>query len=153
MKILVFILILFIFFLSSCNDKVVSNSFDFDYFTAIDKETNEIGVQVRSSYCLKTSLQEKLKKEYGKHYKDSFLLPICTKVSRELLINYSAGDIYNYKREEIEQKLKTLMKMEFETKNIEIIEFYVSSIKLSNKLREKLTEEHIQKIDSGEIDK
>lgn len=144
--------LLFAFLLTSCEDEKVTDGFDFDYFSAYDKDSNKIGISVRSFFQIESELRDELKEKYGRFYKDSFLLPITSGVIRSLLSNYSAVEIYNYKRGEIEQTLKDLIKVEFKSNDIYLETFFISSVKLSDELRTKLENEHINKMNSIEIE-
>jgi hypothetical protein len=145
-------ILLFVILLASCKEEIIKDGFDFDYFSVQDKDSNEIGVSIRSSFKIKSGYRADLIEKYGRFYKDSFLLPVASKVSKSLLGNYTAGDIYNYKRSEIELELKDLMTIEFKNKDIDLETFFLSSVKLPEDLRAKLVNEHIDKINSAKIE-
>jgi len=136
----------------SCKEEIVTDGFDFDYFSVQDKNANEIEVSLRSTFQIESGFRDDLIEKYGRFYKDSFLLPVASKVSKSLLGNYTAGDIYNYKRREIELELKDLMTIEFKDKDIDLETFFLSSVKLPDNLRAKLVNDHIDKINSVKIE-
>lgn len=145
-------ILLLVILLASCKEEIITDGFDFDYFSVQDKDSNEIGVSVRSSFTIESGFRDELIETYGRFYKDSFLLPITSKVSNRLLGNYTAGDVYKYKRREIEIELRDLIKTEFKANDIDLETFFISSVKLSDDLRAKLVNDHIDKIESVKIE-
>lgn len=145
-----FIVLMITFFWTACGNEKITDGFDFDYFSAIDKESNKMSLMVGSRYFLKTRDLEKYQKKYGSNYKDSLLLPIVISISRNTLREYSAGDIYNYKRQEVEQKIGERVRVTLNSYNIEMINFYISSVKLPDELMRKLEKKHIERLKNNE---
>lgn len=130
---------------TACNNKTVDGAADFEFKSA-DNETNEINLTVTVRYRIKSRLEKKFENEYGRHYKDSLLLPVISTISKGVLGGYSAGEIYNYQRDSIEQKFKRQTKTTLEKYDIELTEFFIRSIGLSDTLMRKLEREHIERL-------
>ena len=128
--------------MTACDNEIISTGADFEFET-IDKETNKIDLIVTIRYQLKSRLKKKLLTRYGRHYKDSLLLPTISSISRAVLQNYFAGEIYNYKRNEIEQKIREQIKTEFAESDIELSDFLIRSVGLSDTLMARLQKEHV----------
>jgi hypothetical protein len=94
-------------------------------------------------YKLRSRLDKKLSRKYGRHYRDSLFLPAISSVSRKVLKDYSVGEIYNYKREEIEQKLGEETKTTFAEYEIELTGFFIRSVELADTLLKRLEKEHV----------
>src|SRR4051812_295447 len=84
---------------TACDNEQLDHAANFE-FNTIDKETNQIHLEVTIRYRLKSRLDKRLSKKYGRHYTDSLFLPAILSVSNNVLNDYSAGEIYNYKRDE-----------------------------------------------------
>ena len=127
---------------TACDNEIIDNGADFKFET-IDKESNKINLQVTIRYRLKSRLEKKASRKYGRHYKDSLLLPVISSISEKVLKAYSAGEIYNYKREEIEQKLREHTKRTFAESDLELTSFFINSVELSDTLMLRFEKEHI----------
>lgn len=128
MKQISFFLILSVSFLwTACNNEILDNGADFKFATT-DREANKINLNVTIRYRLKSRLENKLIRKYGRHYKDSLMLPAISSISRKVLEPYSAGEIYNYKRDEIEQKLGEKTKTAFVEYDIELTDFFLNTV-------------------------
>lgn len=138
--------------LISCKEEKVKDGFDFDYFTVFDKDSNKIEIKVRSTFQIASDYRDQLREEYGRLYKDSFLLPLTSDVTKNILSKYSAGEIYNYKRAEIEQELKDIIAIEFKDEQIELESFFISSVNLPNDLRDRLVNQRIDRINTVKIE-
>jgi hypothetical protein len=127
---------------TACDNEIIDNGADFKFET-IDKESNKINLEVTIRYRLKSRTEKQALRKYGRHYKDSLLLPVISSISESILKDYSAGEIYNYKREEIEQKLNVQTKTTFAESDLELTSFFINSVKLSDTLMQRLEKEHI----------
>jgi len=134
------ILIVFVFG-TACDNETVDNTADFE-FKAVDNEKNTLNLIGTIRYRLKNRLEKKLTREYGQ-YKDSLLVPAISTISSKIIKDYSAIEIYNYKRDEIVQKLDEQAKATFAEYEIEITSFSIWSVDLSDTLRYRLEKEHI----------
>ncbi len=144
-----FLILIIPCFGTGCDNETVDNAADFEFET-IDKETNKIGLTVTIRYRLKNRLEKKLERKYGRHYKDSLLLPAISVISKKVLGDYSAGEIYNYKRDSIEQKLGGQTKTTFAEYDIEVTDFFIRSVQLSDTLMDRLTKEHLERLNKKE---
>lgn len=127
---------------TTCNNEIIDNATDFKFET-IDKELNKINLEVTIRYRLKSRLEKQASRKYGRHYKDSLLLPVIASISERILKDYSAGEIYNYKREEIEQKLNVQTKITFAESELELTSIFINSVNLADTLMLRLEKEHI----------
>lgn len=127
---------------TACDNEIIDNVADFKFET-IDKESNKINLEVTIRYRLKGRLEKQASRKYGRYYKDSLFLPVISSISESILKDYSAGEIYNYKREEIEQKLNVQTKIKFAESDLELTNFFINSVSLSDKLMQRLQKEHI----------
>jgi len=144
-------LFLLLFFGVACSNETIENAADFEFET-IDKETDKINLIVTIRYRLKSRLGDELSRRYGGHYKDSLLLPIISSISKTVLKDYSAGEIYNYRRREIEQELGEQTKTTFAETNIELTAFLIRSVELSDTLMRKLEKEHLERLNKEKQD-
>jgi len=139
-----FILFLTIF-LNACNNEIIDRTADFNINTT-DKESNEITLKVAARYRLTSRHDTSLTKQYGTGYKDSLWSGTIHQISSETLAEYSAGEIYNYKRNEIEQKLHGKATAIFKLFDIELTHFSIRSVELSDSLMQTLKKEHIERL-------
>jgi regulator of protease activity HflC (stomatin/prohibitin superfamily) len=146
-----FLILIVSVFGTACQNETIDNAADFKFET-IDKETHRINLIVTIRYRLKSRLEKKLSNKYGRHYKDSLLLPVISSISKTVLKDYSAGEIYNYKRDEIEQKLGGQTKTTFAEYNIELTDFLVRSVQLSDSLMQRLEKEHLERLSKEKQD-
>jgi SPFH domain / Band 7 family len=133
---------------TACDNEIIDNAADFEFET-IDKETNKINLTVTIRYRLKSRLEKKLSGKYGRHYKDSLLLPAISSISEKILKDYSAGEIYNYKRDEIEQKLGGQTKTTFAEDDIELTDFLIRSVKLSDTVMHRFEKEQVTRFQNA----
>jgi hypothetical protein len=137
-----FLISILSFLWTSCDNTTVDNAADFNLET-IDKEQNTISLRGTIHYRLKNRLEKKFLKKYGRrHYKDSVLVPVISTASREILSDYSAGEIYSYKRDEFVQKLDLQTKTAFAEFEIEVTSFSIWSVGLSDTLMSRFQKEH-----------
>jgi hypothetical protein len=127
---------------TACDNKIVYRSADFEFKTT-DREYNIINLHVSVRYQIKSRLDRKLSKKYGRNYKDILIQPIIFSISEKVLRDYSAIEIYDYNREEIEQKLKEQTKSTFSKSDFELTDFFIGSVKLPDTLMGRLRKEHI----------
>ncbi len=137
-----FLILIVSVFGTACDNEIIDNSADFEFET-IDNEANEIDLIVTIRYRLISRLDKKLSREYGRHYTDSLFLPVVSSVSKKILKDYSAGEIYNYKRDEIEQKLEEQTKTTFAQDDIELTAFLIRSVKLSDTVMRRFEKEYV----------
>src|SRR5687768_3708074 len=130
-QISLFLILIVLVFGTACDNKIIDNAADFEFETA-DKEMNKISLIVTVRYKIRTRLENKLSRKYDGHYKDSLLLPTISSISKKVLTDYSAGEIYNYKRDEIEQKLGGQTKTGFAEYDIELTDFLIRLVGLSD---------------------
>ena len=131
----------------ACKNETIDNAFDFDIET-MDKESNKFYLIGTIRYRLKSRLEKKLQRKYDGHYKDSLFGPVISTISNETLKEYSAGEIYNYKRDEVEQKLREKVRTTFAQYDIELTKFSIWSVKLPDSLMHRLEKEHIERLNS-----
>jgi hypothetical protein len=127
---------------TACDNEKVDHAANFEFET-IDKEANQINLHVAIRYTLKSRLDKKLPRKYGTFYRDSLFLPAISSVSRKVLKDYSVGEIYSYRREEIETKLGEQTKATFAEYEIELTSFFINSVELADTLLARLEKEHI----------
>jgi hypothetical protein len=144
MKQILLPLILTISFLwTACDNTTVDNAANFKFET-IDKEKNTLNLIGTIRYRLKARLQNKLSKKYGRQqYKDSILVPVISSISRKVLSDYSADEIYNYKRDEIVQKLDEQSRTAFAEMEIEVTNFSIWSVELPDTLMSRFEKAHV----------
>ena len=133
---------------TACDNEIVDNAADFE-FEAMDKETNKIDLRVTIRYRLKSRMEQKLSRKYGRHYKDRLLLPAISSISIKILKDYSVGEIYNYKRDEIEQRLGEQTKTTFGDYDLELTAFLIRSVGLSDTLMRRFETEHITRFQNA----
>jgi hypothetical protein len=129
---------------TSCYEKVDEYLNDFE-FISNDKDLNEIKFYITIKYKINKSLELKLKKELGDKFRNKFFLPIIKSVSKSVFSEYSAADIYSYERSNIESSIEERLKLEFKKNRIEITDFLIRSVVLSEELSEKLEKEHVER--------
>lgn len=133
---------------TACHNEVINNAANFEFET-VDKETNKFGLIVTVRYRLKSRLEDKLSREYDGHYKDSLLLPVISSISEKQMKDYPIIEIYNYKRDEIEQKLGAQIKAALAEYDIESTAFLIRSVVLSDTLHRRLEKEHVTRYESA----
>jgi|JI10StandDraft_1071094.scaffolds.fasta_scaffold83514_2 regulator of protease activity HflC (stomatin/prohibitin superfamily) len=138
------LIIIVSYFGTACDNETVDNAADFEFETN-DKGANALNLTVTIRYRLKNRLEKKLEIKYGRHYKDSLLLPAISTISKKVLGDYSAGEIYNYKRDTIEQKIGGQTRTTFAEYDIEVTDFFIRSVKLPDTLMKMLEEEHLER--------
>lgn len=143
-----FLVLIVSVFGTACDNELIDSAADFEFET-IDKERNKINLTVTIRYRLKSRLEKQLAREYGRHYKDSVLLPAISSTSTKVLKNYSAGEIYNYQRDEIEQKLGGQTKTTFAEHDVEITEFLIRSVELSDTVMHRFEKEHVTRFQNA----
>jgi hypothetical protein len=142
MKLISLLLILIISVLGiACDNETVDNAANFKFET-VDKEKNTINLVGTIRYRLKNRFEKSLIRKYGQ-YKDSLLVPTISTISSKILKEYSAGEIYNYKRSEIAQKLDEQAKVTFAEYEIEVTNFSIWSVELPDTLRHRLEKEYV----------
>ena len=139
--------LMFIFLSTACDNETIENSFDID-FEALDKDANQINLTVTTRYRLTSRLEKKLVRTYGRRFEDRLIIPTVRSVSREALAAYSASEIYNYKRKEIEEKLEGLAKTAFVEYNVELTDLLIRSVELPDALRQALEKEHLERLNN-----
>jgi hypothetical protein len=87
----ILLILIFSVFGTACDNEIIENVADFEFET-VDKNSNKVNLSVMVRYRLKSRLQKKASKKYGRHYKDSLLLPVISSISEIILKNYSAGE-------------------------------------------------------------
>lgn len=135
------LLLLVVVFVSACDNEIIDNGTDFKFETT-DRESNTIGLDVTIKYRLTNKMEDKLLRKYGVPYKDILLLPVVSNVSGKVIKNYSAIEVYNYKRDEIEQKIGEEVKMLFAESDIELTGLFVNSVILSDTLMQEIRKQH-----------
>ena len=120
---------------------VGGNGFDIE-FDALDKDANSFNVSLSCRY---TPIPEKvgfLFYNVGTEYKDRVLIPELRSITRQVMGNFSAGDIYSYKRQEIEQEIIDRTEEMYENYYVNLNQLRISSVQLSPELRKTLEEHH-----------
>ena len=137
----VFVILTVSFICTSCNSQVTTRSAELELET-IDSERNKIDLTLTIRYQLNSRQENKLVEEYGRQYGNSLFQPIISSISNDLLTEYSAIEIYNYKREEIELKLGERTKLKLKEYDLEVSEFLIRSVGMSDTLMQQLEKEH-----------
>lgn len=145
---LISILLIISFLGTACDNETIDNAADFQFET-VDREKNTINLIGTIRYRLKNRLENKLTSKYAGQYKDSLLIPTISLFSSKIIKDYSAGEIYNYKRDEIVQKLNEQAKTTFAEYEIEVTNFSIWSVELSDTLRSRLEKEHIARFQNA----
>lgn len=133
---------------TACDNETIENTAEFEYET-IEKEGNRVNLIVTIRYRLKSRLEKKLEREYGRLYRDSLLLPAISVISTKVLTDYSADEIYSYKRDSIEQKIGEQTKTTFSEHGIEVTEFFIRSFKVSDSLMRRLEQEYVTRFQNA----
>jgi hypothetical protein len=133
---------------TACDNEIIERVADFEFET-FDKESNTINLQVTIRYRLQSGVAKQASSKYGRHYKDSLLLPAISSLSREILKDYSADEIYNYKRDEIEQRLGEETKTVFGQADVELTEFLIRSVVLPDTVMQRFLKKHIEQFQSS----
>ena len=127
---------------TACDNEIIDNAADFKFETT-DKEKNALNLIGTIRYRLKNRLEKQLTRKYGRQYKDSLFIPAISNISNKILKDYSAGEIYNYKRDEIVQKLDEQARTTFSEYEIVVTSFSIWSVELSEALMAKFQKEHV----------
>ena len=143
-SILAFLILFCSCFWTACSNEKVRSGFSYT-FVAADKDYNEINLSVRSHYRLAERYLDKLQEKYGSHYNDSLLLPVVISTSQRILKEYSAGEIYNYKRPEIERKVADQIRIALDSYKIEMDDFFISSVQLPDEVMVRFEKEHAER--------
>ena len=133
---------------TACDNEIIERAADFEFKT-IDKESNTINLQVTIRYRVKSRLEKKASRKYGRHYQDSLLLPTISSISKAVSKDYSTGEIYNYKRDEIEQRLGEQTKTVFDQADIELTAFLIRSVGLSDTVMQRFQKEYVERFESS----
>ncbi len=147
-KIMVLLFVFCLLLGSSCKntaDPKNSNGFEIE-FDVLDKKSNSLDVRIMLSYRLSSGQLEKILKQYGQDYKDKLLIPNLKSICRDLLIEYPAGDIYNYKRQVIEEDIVNQTRLAFQKYDIELTKLLLTSVKLPEALKKRLKKEHVKRM-------
>jgi hypothetical protein len=147
-RLLNFLVVLTLIIVTACNGQTINNGADFE-FNSFDSDSNELEFKVTIRYQLGSTLERKLSNKYNEQYKNGLLLPIISSISDQLMKDYTALEIYNYKRKEIEEKLKRQTKQKFVEYDIDLNELFIRSVGLSDSLRNQLQEEHLRNFQSA----
>lgn len=144
-----FVILIISFIGTACDSETVDNAADFK-FQAVDKEKNIFNLVGTIRYRLKNKLEVILKSKYGRQlYKDSLLVPVISSISKKVLSDYSAVEIYNYKRDEIVQKLNEQTKTAFAEFKIEVTNVFIWSVELPDTLEQKIEKEHVKRFQNA----
>jgi regulator of protease activity HflC (stomatin/prohibitin superfamily) len=135
---------------TACDNKLIDNAADFRFET-IDNEKNTITLVGTIRYRLQNRLEKKLTRKYGRQYKDSLFIPTITSISKEILKDYSAGEIYNYKRDEIVQRLYQQTKTSFSDYDIEVTNLAIWSVELPDTLMDKVVKKHLERFGKDSV--
>ncbi len=149
MKQISFFLITISFLIAACDNSTINNGADFE-FEATDKENNYMNIVGKIRYQLSGRLQERLSKKYGRQqYKDSILVPVISSISRKILSEFDVIEIYSYRREEIDQKLHQHVRSAFAEYEIEVTNFSIWSVELSDSLKQTIGPEYIVRFETS----
>lgn len=133
---------------NSCNNNSKQNEssgFDIE-FDVLDKDANSLDVSIRLHYSIATIEQRILISEYGKNFKELVLVPTLKSSTRNVLIKFSAAEIYNYKRQLAEKEIIVQVKTEFSKYGVELNKLMMSSVKLPLGLKRRLEAEHNERM-------
>lgn len=134
-------------FLLSCgssSEQVTSNRAELE-FDVLDKDANELIVQLSITYSLPLNQEKKIQKEYAS-YKDTFIAPIVKSTTRDLLLNYDAGEIYKYKRPEIRTLLDSLNRKSLGKFDILVDKLSLNSVVIPQDLMKELERKHLERL-------
>jgi len=148
MRVLLWTILLSVALGTACTTEVYDDSSEFE-FEAGDKDSNRLSFHVRIDYRISNRLEDKLMREYGDQYKEILFLPLITSVSIELLKNYSAIEIYNIRRVEIEEKIMSHMAEKFKKAGLELKRVFITSVQLPEALRIKIQKEFTQRFNNA----
>jgi hypothetical protein len=147
-----YILLLLVLVLSvcmtTCDNETIQNTADFQFETT-DKEANKMELMVTVRYRIKSGLEKKLARKYGRRYGDSLLVPAISSVSKSVFADYSAGEIYSYKRDEVEQKISEQTKTSFAGNDLELTAFFIRSVRLSESLMSRFEKEYAERFENA----
>lgn len=135
------------FLATACDNEVIDNAADFKFET-VNNERHTISLIGTVRYRLKNKLEKKLTRKYGRQYKDSLFIPAISSIARKICKNYSTGEIYNYKRDEIVQKLDEQTKTALADYDIEVTNVSIWSVELPDTLMNKLVRDHLERFDN-----
>lgn len=111
----------------------------------LDKHGNSLNVKINVRYSLMPDKIGFLHEEFGKHYEDIMIVPELRSVTRQVMGRYSAEEIYNSKRKEVELNIKNEVKRTLSTNYVQLKGLPIISVELPPKLRKALEEEDRQK--------
>jgi regulator of protease activity HflC (stomatin/prohibitin superfamily) len=129
------------------SNQLTTNGFDI-LFTVLDNESNELNIGIRSNISLTNRTESNLEQEHQSNYKDNLLVPIVQRIVRTNLEQYSAGEIYNYKRPEIEQKIIEQTKSAFDSIDVELTKLFITTVKVPDELMRRLEKEHVEMLEN-----
>ncbi len=136
------LLLLVSLLVSACDSEIIDNAADFEFET-IDQESNPVGLEITIKYRLTSRMEDRLLRKYGVQYKEILLLPVVSTITKKVIAEYSAGEVYSYKRDEIEQKLDQEVKRSLAESDIQLTGLFMRSVQLSDTLMEKLEKEFL----------
>ena len=109
-------------------------------FDALDNEGNSLKLEITFDYSLEGANHKTLGRKFG-DYKRRILIPEARSAARQVAWQFSSGEIYNYKRPLIEETIFNKVKEVFAEYEIQVQKFRVSSVKLQEDVKERLSDE------------
>tara|TARA_B100000508_G_C11355480_1_gene226185 strand:+ start:74 stop:520 length:447 start_codon:yes stop_codon:yes gene_type:complete len=139
----IYILFLVCLISGGCTENETIGLVDSD-FDVYDVDSNPLTIQISGRYSYKESGWTKRAIQYEKNGGQAMKLlsTLTSKVSK----NYTASEIYNYNRTEIENLVKSKFETNFDQMDLKILDFNFVSVKMSDSLRNELIKRHIEKI-------
>ena len=125
---------------------VGGNGFDIE-FDVLDKDANSLNILISCRFAPDPEEIGHLYYRVGTEYKERILIPELRSITRQSMGNYSAGDIYNYERKQIEQSIINQTSELYNDYHVILQSLLIRSVDLSPELRRALEEEHEKRME------
>lgn len=112
----------------------------------LDSASNVLKIQLAGRYTISNKTIRQLKRQNEPDHKNVIVIPIIKSITRKVMERYSPGDIYNYKRKEVEQKIVLRSVTELAGYGIELTDLFIASVELPDNLHKKLEQEHLERV-------
>jgi regulator of protease activity HflC (stomatin/prohibitin superfamily) len=109
---------------------------------ALDKDGNAIHVKLAVGFKLVPEKFGYLHESFGKDYKEVLVIPEVRSVTRQVMGRYTAEEIYNTKRSEVEAAVKNESARVLQKHYVQLVDLLIASIELPEPLRKALEEKY-----------
>ncbi|MBI2482747.1 prohibitin family protein [Candidatus Uhrbacteria bacterium] len=111
-----------------------------DAITVLTKEGLDVTLDLTVLYRLQEAQASDVFKAFGPQYRDRIIRPVIRSAIRQVVAEFEAKDIYSEKREEVGQKLRTLIARDLEPRGIVLEEVLLRDVELPERLMKSIQE-------------